>query len=114
MAPKERKSGSPTECTKVEGGAPVDYRLKASRAGEGADLAGQRTRFLSTFSGDCCRVRRILIFLLRGGPKSLQDGQKSALTGYPRRHPSGRVRSKYFKKSEKKACQPSQTPLILT
>jgi hypothetical protein len=30
------------------------------------------------------------------------------------RHHSGRLRSKYFKKSEKKACQPSQTPVILT
>src|SRR6476620_1608509 len=30
------------------------------------------------------------------------------------RHRSGRVRSKNFEKSEKKACQPAKTPVILT
>jgi hypothetical protein len=51
--------------------------------------------------------RRNLIFLLHGLPEILQNREKSGLTGPPPRHRSGRLRSKYFKKSEKKACQPS-------
>src|SRR5437870_13901071 len=39
---------------------------------------------------------------------------KTGLTRRVPRHHSVRVRSKYFKKSEKKACQASKTPVILT
>src|SRR2546430_3513790 len=40
--------------------------------------------------------------------------QKTGLTRRMPRHHSVRVRSKYFKKSEKKACQASKTSVILT
>src|SRR5438132_2353092 len=39
---------------------------------------------------------------------------KTGLTRRGPRHQSVRVRSKYFKKSEKKACQASKTSVILT
>jgi hypothetical protein len=45
---------------------------------------------------------------------SLQNRRKSGLEGPRPRHHSGQRRSKYFEKNEKKACQPSQTPVILT
>jgi hypothetical protein len=51
--------------------------------------------------------RKNLFFLLHELPEILQNREKSGLTGSPPRHRSVRVRSKYFKKSEKKACQPS-------
>jgi iron complex outermembrane receptor protein len=46
--------------------------------------------------------------------KSLQNDVETRLTRRGRRHHSVHVRSKYFKKNEKKACQPSKTSLILT
>jgi hypothetical protein len=48
-----------------------------------------------------------------GAQKQQADG-KTGLTAILARHHSGRVRSKYFKKSEKKACHPLESPLILT
>src|SRR5205085_4123388 len=46
--------------------------------------------------------------------KKVKSRHKRGLTGVPPRHQSVHVRSKYFKKSEKKACQPFQTSLFLT
>jgi hypothetical protein len=47
-------------------------------------------------------------------PKNFQNDGETGLTRDCRRHHSWGVRSKYFKKNEKKACQPSKTSLILT
>ena len=46
--------------------------------------------------------------------KKLQNVGKTCLTHGAARHQSVHVRSKYFKKNEKKACQASKTSLILT
>src|SRR4051812_607238 len=53
-------------------------------------------------------------FSLHAGPDSSQNGPKSGFGRLAGRHPFGRLRSKYFKKSEKKACQPPGTPVNLT
>ena len=58
--------------------------------------------------------RDIPFFFVDAPLKNLQNRRKTALAGLLPRHHSGRVRSKYFKKSEKKACQASKTSLILT
>src|SRR5438477_5571592 len=55
-----------------------------------------------------------LPFSVRGCKKNLQKVPKTGLTRGARRHQAVQVRSKYFKKSEKKACQASKTSLILT
>ena len=51
-----------------------------------------------------------LIYPRRFGKKRLE----TSLTRGAGRHQSIPVRSKYFKKNEKKACQASKTPVILT
>jgi hypothetical protein len=43
-----------------------------------------------------------------------KNGGETRLTRAAGRHQSVHVRSKYFKKNEKKACQASETPVILT
>src|SRR2546421_12383115 len=48
------------------------------------------------------------------GQNLLKRIRKTSLTRGGPRHHSAHVRSKYFKKSEKKACQASKTSLILT
>jgi hypothetical protein len=48
-----------------------------------------------------------LTFLLPRLPGFSQNHPKSGLSGGPSRHRLGRLRSKNFEKSEKKACQPS-------
>src|SRR5438045_3656677 len=50
----------------------------------------------------------------KGPPGILFKRPKTDLTGRPGRHHSVHVRSKYFKKSEKKACHASKTSVILT
>src|SRR4051794_21046052 len=42
------------------------------------------------------------------------ESAKTTFNRGPDRHRFGRLRSKNFEKSEKKACQPSKTPVILT
>src|SRR5437764_8419660 len=53
-------------------------------------------------------------FLLAAASKTLSRCSEIDFDQTLARHRSGRVRSKNFEKSEKKACQPAQTPLILT
>src|SRR5947207_15726525 len=50
----------------------------------------------------------------KGPPGILPKRPKTGLTGRAGRHHSVYVRSKYFKKSEKKACHASKTSVILT
>jgi hypothetical protein len=55
-----------------------------------------------------------LFFLLTSARKFCKKEPETSLTRGAGRHQSVHVRSKYFKKNEKKACQASKTPVILT
>jgi len=54
------------------------------------------------------------IFFIAQAPGIFAESWEIRFDRAPPRHRAGRPRSKYFKKSEKKACQPSKTPVILT
>jgi hypothetical protein len=58
--------------------------------------------------------KKIQFFLLHVRLRFSQNPRKSGLSGSLGRHRPGQARSKNFQKSEKKACQPSKTPVILT
>jgi hypothetical protein len=75
--------------------------------------------FLRTGGGTSKLSRAFLrpgtgLFLPAVDPETRENTVKTGLTGELPRHHSLHVRSKYFKKSEKKACQPLKTSLILT
>jgi hypothetical protein len=55
-----------------------------------------------------------LFFCLLSPRNFRKNEPETSLTLGAGRHQSVLVRSKYFKKNEKKACQASQTPVILT
>jgi hypothetical protein len=58
--------------------------------------------------------QRNLVFFIASAPGFFARSPEIRLGRLAARHQSGERRSKYFKKSEKKACQPYQTPVILT
>src|SRR5205814_1501342 len=76
------------------------------------EIAIRRTVFLVAAGRDSSPV--FSVESNKGSPGILFKRPKTDLTGRPGRHHSVHVRSKYFKKSEKKACHASKTSVILT
>ena len=87
---------------------PIMQRRKICRE----EIAIRRTVFLVAAGRDSSPV--FSAESNKGPPGILPKRPKTGLTGRAGRHHSVHVRSKYFEKSEKKACHASKTSVILT